>query len=199
MPRRDSTEPAEVRRGFTLVELLVVVGIVSVLIAILMPALNRAREHADRVKCAANLRSIGQALTMYVQQYGRYPACQLYDSGHSPAVWPVRLRPFTNGDRGVFHCPSQDESREWRRQGAPPGGTPRWATHSHARYGYEPGELLLDWEWVPFSYGYNITGADGGFSRPPVEQLGLGVKLIVDDPAHRSSGEVRAGQVRAPS
>ena len=60
-------------KGFTLLELLVVVGMTTLLIALLLPAVNRVRKHALQVKCAANLRSIGQALTMYTQQYGYYP------------------------------------------------------------------------------------------------------------------------------
>ncbi len=56
---------ASARQGFTLVELLVVISIITMLMALLLPALRQARGAARRVQCSAQLRSVGQLLGMY--------------------------------------------------------------------------------------------------------------------------------------
>src|SRR5882762_2533342 len=83
----DQTPAKPVKRGFTLVELLVVIGIIAVLIGILLPALNRARSSAKSVACQANLRSLGQTIAIYtVQSRGTLPFSFFDGYGTNPVT-----------------------------------------------------------------------------------------------------------------
>jgi prepilin-type processing-associated H-X9-DG protein/prepilin-type N-terminal cleavage/methylation domain-containing protein len=190
------------RRAFTLVELLVVVAILSILLALLLPAISRARQQALCVKCAGNLRTMGQALTMYTTQYNYYPggsAMRFAGFGWTQgyAVWPTRLRPLTGGNTEVFHCPSRPDEFRWEDAAA--GGPAAGALY--LQFGYELGEPLLDSMSTRFSYAYNEFGTSPGantdFSR------GLGGEIIPDRTLTQAfagrAQEIRANRVKSPS
>lgn len=102
------------RRAFSLVEVLVVIGIIALLIAMLMPALRAARDHARRVACASQLRQVGTALLMYANaNHGWLPAWSgwhTYPAGgpedqEGPA-WTIELMPYIGSpDSAVYNCP----------------------------------------------------------------------------------------------
>lgn len=97
--------------AFTLVEILVVIGIVMLLIAIMLPSLGRAREHSRQLACATNMRSIAQAVTMYADEnFDSFPVTtHIAQEGG----WILTVAEYLQ-DKRVYRCPS-DSSTDWFR------------------------------------------------------------------------------------
>jgi prepilin-type processing-associated H-X9-DG protein/prepilin-type N-terminal cleavage/methylation domain-containing protein len=188
------------KKAFTLVELLVVIGIIAALISILLPALGSARRAAYQVTCASNLRQMGIAGMMYINETKFYPGHINNANNIAYAVWPTRLRKYMKNSQGVFRCPSQDPSFEWY----PNQTTPPVAALSDTGFGYNVGESLLLWTSGKFSYGYNDWGAGQDSLQAPLggitmdtataKQLGLG-----GDVNNSGGRELKATRVRKPA
>jgi prepilin-type N-terminal cleavage/methylation domain-containing protein/prepilin-type processing-associated H-X9-DG protein len=127
-------------RGFTLVELLVVIAVIALLMAILMPSLNKARQSAYAIKCAGNMRNAGVAMQSYTADTGTYPASYVYpdndggsfsletqseDHPYGYLHWSWYLFDSGRCDETAFTCPAMDG-----------GGAPR----------ANPGIRRRDWE-----------------------------------------------------
>ncbi|MHC4570427.1 MAG: type II secretion system protein, partial [Planctomycetota bacterium] len=106
------------RRGFTLIELLVVIAIIALLLAILMPALQRVKKQAQATTCLSNLKQIGLAAELYAHDYDRF--IPRGSRGPNYPIWFMQFLPYV----GQKHNKGDYKSvKIYRCNSFPPTGT----------------------------------------------------------------------------
>jgi prepilin-type processing-associated H-X9-DG protein len=162
------------------VELLVVIGIILVLVAILLPALNTAREHSRRSACLSNLHQIGYAMMMYANEFrGRYPNGNppLTAKSYVPTnqVLAYLAVQYLKNSPAVFHCPSDRDPAPIRID------TADYSLPNSARVSYD----FYTVRWQP-EYGPLLGKLSG--AAPLAWDLGGGTAQPDPDQNHGTKG-----------
>jgi prepilin-type N-terminal cleavage/methylation domain-containing protein/prepilin-type processing-associated H-X9-DG protein len=148
------------RRGFTLVELLVVIAVIAILAAILFPVFAQVREKGRQTVCLSNVRQIASGMMMYVQDYDEiFPPALSINPGESyyyELSWMNRVQPYVR-NLGIFVCPSADHrSTDWRV-----------SSDILQNYGYSPSMRAVGdgsgWTALGTPYGRALWEGLGGF------------------------------------
>ncbi len=93
------------RKAFTLIELLVTIAILAVVIALLLPAIQRVREATSRVQCVNNLHQMGIAVHTYNSAFRRFPSAGSW--AWSGDGWMAQIHPFMEQNDRLYNCPSR--------------------------------------------------------------------------------------------
>ncbi|MGE4564430.1 MAG: DUF1559 domain-containing protein [Victivallaceae bacterium] len=173
------------KRKFTLIELLVVIAIIAILAAMLLPALNKARNQAKRASCANNHKSLGTAIMMYVDSFDFYPALNAATgssySKYGFNGWKAQIAPYlgVNLDdvtdtttanakaalgAGSYGCPS------WTNNGPAPLAATMAAFYGGTGYNWGGGNV----SGQPRGLGYQGIAAKPNMVTKPSETLATG-------------------------